>query len=309
MRPMIPAYEFRRRAREAMKPVLSVLVLVTLIAMLPSLISQTITALTGADPSSALLSLYTEENINALYGEDAAAALAASEELLAGMENYLAQKGPIFLLTTALTMLFGPVLTLGFDHTLLKTLRREEITVGTVLERLPLFLKAIGLNLMIALRILLWMLPGFALSMLGAVVMVFEQTIGVLVMVAAMILMFVLMIRAMYRYRLATYVMADLPETGVNAAIRRSKEVMKGRKMELFSLELSFLGWRILLSVGQSLLLGMLGSVLGLALGMFASMFLQMYTYMAEAAFYQEYAVGPVKRPEGEPMQESEQLN
>jgi DNA-directed RNA polymerase subunit RPC12/RpoP len=65
-------------------------------------------------------------------------------------------------------------------------------------------------------------------------------------MIAAMVLMFVLMFRAMYRYRLATYVMADQPETGVNAAIRRSKEIMKGRKMELFSLELSFIGWRLL---------------------------------------------------------------
>ena len=45
---------------------------------------------------------------------------------------------------------------------------------------------------------------------------------------------------------MATFVMADGPSTGINAAIRRSCEVMNGRKMELFSLEISFIGWRLL---------------------------------------------------------------
>ena len=120
--------------------------------------------------------------------------------------------------------------------------------------------------------------------------------------VAAVVLMFVLMIRAMYRYRLSSYVLADAPETGINAAIRRSKEIMKGRKMELFSLEVSFVGWHLAVSLAQMLLLTLLGSVLGMALGMFASFLLQLYVYMATAAFYQEYGVGPL--PEAAPEQE-----
>jgi uncharacterized membrane protein len=147
---------------------------------------------------------------------------------------------------------------------------------------------------MIFLRLVLWMLPGMALSMFGAVVTLLEPSIGGLLMLAAMAVMFVLMIRAMYSYRLATYIMADVPETGINASIRRSKEVMKGRRMELFGLEFSFLGWRLLLSMGQSMLLGLFGGVLGMTLGMFASLFLQTYLSMAETAFYQEYAVGPI---------------
>lgn len=308
MRHMLPAYEFRRRAREAMKPAMSVLVLVTLIAMLPSLISQTITLLTNADPSTAIMSLYTNERMTALFGENAAAALAASDELLTGMKSFFSEKWPIIALTTLLTHLFGPVLSLGYEYTLLKTLRRQDISTRTVLERLPLFFKAIGLNLMLMLRLFLWMLPGMALSMVAAVVLVSETTVGTLLFFVAMILMFVLMIRAMYSYRLSTYVMADVPRAGINAAIRRSKEVMNGRRGELFSLELSFLGWRLLLSVLQTTLLGLLGSVLGMALNMFASMILQMYIYMAEAAFYQEYAVGPLAPPQ-ENAPESEPLN
>ena len=38
----------------------------------------------------------------------------------------------------------------------------------------------------------------------------------------------------------------------------------------------------------------MLGPVLGMALAQFAALFLTVYTTCAQAAFYQEYAVGPL---------------
>lgn len=304
MHKIIPAFEFRRRAREAMKPVMSILVVAMLIAMLPSLVSSIVTTITESDPSIAVADFYTEENLTAMMSADEAAADAALTQMTTGLNTFLAEKWPIITLTSAVTLIFGPVLTLGFYHTLLRTLRREEITYTTVLARLPIFFKAIGLHLMIGLRVFLWMLPGWGVSLLGAVLLVFEPNIGILVMVAAMVLMFVLMIRATYRYRLATYIMADAPETGINAAIRRSKEIMKGRKMELFSLEISFMGWHLAVYFAQMMLLMMLGTVLGMALGMFASFLLQMYVYMAMAAFYQEYGVGPV----AEPAPEQEEL-
>ena len=290
----LPAYEFRRRARAAMKPIMPLLLVVAMIASLPSLIGQTVTLLTGADPNVMLAEYYTQERMTAITSGDAAAVQAASQEIMDGVTAFFQEKAPFMVITTLITWLFSPVLTLGFNHTLIKTLRREEVAVNTVLARLPLFFKAIGLNLMIFLRLVLWMLPGMALSMFGAVVTLLEPSIGGLLMLAAMAVMFVLMIRAMYSYRLATYIMADVPETGINASIRRSKEVMKGRRMELFGLEFSFLGWRLLLSMGQSMLLGLFGGVLGMTLGMFASLFLQTYLSMAETAFYQEYAVGPI---------------
>lgn len=290
----LPAYEFRRRARAAMKPIMPLLLVVAMIASLPSLIGQTVTLLTGADPNAMLAEYYTQERMTAITSGDVAAVQTASQEIMDGVQTFFREKGPFMVITTLITWLFSPVLTLGFNHTLIKTLRREEIAVTTVLARLPLFFKAIGLNLMIFLRLVLWMLPGMALSMFGAVVTLLEPSIGGLLMLAAMAVMFVLMIRAMYSYRLATYIMADVPETGINASIRRSKEVMKGRRMELFGLEFSFLGWRLLLSMGQSVLLGLFGGVLGMTLGMFASLFLQTYLSMAETAFYQEYAVGPI---------------
>lgn len=309
MHRIVPAYEFRLRARQAMKPVMSILVVVMLIAMLPSLLSSVITTVAGSDPSSALMELYTQERITAMLGADNEAALAATDEILHGMLTFFAAKWPFIALTVAITTIFGPVLTLGFNHTLLKTLRREEISYATVLARLPQFFKAVGLHLMILLRVFLWMLPGWGVSLIGAVALVFAPALGLLIMLAAMVMMIVLMIRAAYRYRLSTYILADLPETGINAAIRRSSEVMKGRKMELFSLEVSFVGWYLLVYVVQVMVLTMFGTVIGMALGMFASFLLQMYMYMATAAFYQEYAVGPLPEPQADNAPETDVLN
>lgn len=51
---------------------------------------------------------------------------------------------------------------------------------------------------------------------------------------------------AAYRYRLAQYVLVDNPQIGGLGAITKSKELMMGHKMDLFVLDLSFLGWIIL---------------------------------------------------------------
>lgn len=59
---------------------------------------------------------------------------------------------------------------------------------------------------------------------------------------------------AMYRYRLAQYVLVDNPQIGGLGAITRSKELMMGHKMELFVLDLSFLGWLILVPFTLGLL-------------------------------------------------------
>ena len=50
----------------------------------------------------------------------------------------------------------------------------------------------------------------------------------------------------MLRYAMAPYLLADYPDDGAGAAVRRSVEMMRGRKWELFKLYVSFLGWELL---------------------------------------------------------------
>ena len=51
---------------------------------------------------------------------------------------------------------------------------------------------------------------------------------------------------AAYKYSMVNYVMIDNPELGVMGSIRRSKEIMRGHKLDYFILHLSFIGWIIL---------------------------------------------------------------
>jgi uncharacterized membrane protein len=51
---------------------------------------------------------------------------------------------------------------------------------------------------------------------------------------------------AAYSYQMTLYILLDNPDMKVMDAIKESKEMMKGHKMEFFILQLSFLGWLIL---------------------------------------------------------------
>lgn len=75
-----------------------------------------------------------------------------------------------------------------------------------------------------------------------------------------------------YSYSMAPYILKDNPEMDAEEAIVESMKMMKGYKMKLFLLDLSFIGWIIL-------------ALLTLGLG-----FLLLYPYMstARATFYEE---------------------
>ncbi|MBQ9363617.1 MAG: DUF975 family protein [Bacteroidaceae bacterium] len=49
-----------------------------------------------------------------------------------------------------------------------------------------------------------------------------------------------------YSYALTYYILKDEPELRYNSAIERSMKMMDGHKMELFLLDLSFIGWYLL---------------------------------------------------------------
>lgn len=89
-----------------------------------------------------------------------------------------------------------------------------------------------------------------------------------------------------YSYRMTMYVLHDNPELKYNGAIERSMQLMKGHKMKLFLLDLSFIGW---------LLLGILTFGIGL-------LWVGPYYCGANAAFYcnlleEEAAEKPYNEP------------
>lgn len=59
---------------------------------------------------------------------------------------------------------------------------------------------------------------------------------------------------AMYRYRMAFYILLDDPDKGALQCIRESKALMQGHKKELFVLDLSFIGWSFLITISAGIL-------------------------------------------------------
>lgn len=58
---------------------------------------------------------------------------------------------------------------------------------------------------------------------------------------------------AFYRYRLALYLLLDHPDMSPMQCILESSRIMKGHKTELFALDLSFIGWFILVFLMNTL--------------------------------------------------------
>lgn len=75
-----------------------------------------------------------------------------------------------------------------------------------------------------------------------------------------------------YSYALTEYILEDNKEIENNAAIEKSMAMMEGHKMELFLLDLSFLGWYLL-------------ALLTCGIGL---LWVMPYQYTARAAFYED---------------------
>lgn len=114
-------------------------------------------------------------------------------------------------------ILCSPALGMGFTLFFLKISRREDVGVETLFQWFPKLFKAFGLNFMMQLLIFLWSL-----------------------------LLIIPGIIASFRYSMAFYIMLDNPEMGIMDAIRESKRITNGHKMDIFILYLSFIGWSLL---------------------------------------------------------------
>lgn len=100
---------------------------------------------------------------------------------------------------------------------------------------------------------------------------------------------------ASYRYRMAEYALIDEPDISALEAIRRSKRMMLGHKWELFTVDVSFIGWQILCTAVVSIIsqLGFVAvmpdvvtTILALIANTACSMFLTAYISLTEAGFY-----------------------
>jgi len=116
-----------------------------------------------------------------------------------------------------LLYLLTPAIDVGYMSYCLKTSRKQEAGYKDIIDGFSLLGKTLLISVITKVFLFLWAL----LFLLPA-------------------------IPAAYRYRQAYYILLDDPGKGVMQCIRESKAMMRGNKLDLFLLDLSFLGWSIL---------------------------------------------------------------
>ena len=286
---------FKSKARAALQQHWQTALLIALIVNLPSLLVQGISAFTNNDVTARL------ENM-ALQASGSAAAMNALPESVRSM---LSESGIVtMLILSAVAWLVTPVLSVGMTHWTLERLRGQDLPVSAVFRRLRIFLKSIGLRLLIVLKVLLWMLPGLAVFLFSVIPLmranpgnsgelVSAVNISFHLVSAGMIAMAVLGVMGYLYYAMAEFILADEPEERILSCARRSKMLMKGRRSVLMSLWLSFLLWYLLILMVSSMVAGIAGAVIALVLQMLGSLFLSVYMLASEGVFYEALRLAP----------------
>ncbi len=300
---MIPNFILRTRSRKAIKPVMQVLLVIALVASLPGLLSSTVTLVTQANPMALLadFTLDANELLTNMEGMAPEEVGKQATEIMTGLADstraYMQGKAFIYLAVTVASAVLTPALAMSVYHALLRAIRGQEVGFAMVWPGWKRFFKGIGVHWLMGLLVFLWMLPGlvvavaslaYMLENLASPVGTFGYTLGI----GAMLWMGV---RAAYGYMMAPVMVADDPERKLLATLKESRKVMHGKRMLLFSLEASFIGWALLVNLGQSLVEGLFGVVIGMTLGMFCTLFVQVYRDGAIVAFYEAYVVKGVK--------------
>jgi len=125
-----------------------------------------------------------------------------------------------FVVIAALFLLVIPYVTAGITSFCMKIARGEDAKIIEIFEQNHILVKSVIMNLLIYLFIALWSL----LFVIPGIV-------------------------AYYRYRFAYYVLVDNPKMSVMEALKESKRLTKGKKLDMFVLDLSFIGWWLLAMV------------------------------------------------------------
>ena len=250
-------------AREDMRRAKPSVLLVTLMfLLLTNGVRQLVSLVTSTGSSG----MSYQDMMNLIYNYG----MAPEEALRYFMADFRVPILSIFL--SVLVSLFVMVVTFGYQRYTLNLARCEEAGYRDLKMGFAYTGRVLGMNLLIWLYSVLWSLavavPGVIVIMVLA--MIFGGSgLGILFVVAAYLAIMVAVIVLILRYAQADLALAENPELGALGAIRRSKELMIGRKGEYFVLGLSFIGWNLLALVISSVAVTV-ASAIGTPLGLVA---------------------------------------
>lgn len=144
-----------------------------------------------------------------------------------------------WLLTLALDLM-TMVISMGYALYTLRVSRRQNPGFGDVFDAFSMFLRVIVLSLLRSILLSLvsvtYVLPATVLGLL------MDPTIATVVCLPLMAPMFILA----YAYRLSDFILLDTPGLPALQCLGLSRMAMRGKKWDMFKLDLSFLGWILL---------------------------------------------------------------
>lgn len=263
--------EYRQTAWSAIKPVLPIMLLIFLVASLPQLIFMFIQTAFGLMPPM-----------------DTDLLLSDPDAFVAAYSAFMSSsKGITYSLLNLLFTLMTIPLSLGTIGAAQRILRGEDVLVRHSLAYIPYTFRAIWLQICTAFYAFWPMLLAYVVA-IPVLLTVSSPDIMLLTAILFFIAVIATLVFAIMRTYLmvaSDYLLARNPNTSVSEIMRTSRTIMKGNRMNFFLLELSFIGWNLLIAVLDSAVLTMAGYTLANICSMLLSLFLGVYMTTAKAAF------------------------
>ena len=193
------------------------------------------------------ISLMLREDVNGYYVDP--------DQLYYTMQA--AMPTPLESLLSLAIQLVTTVLGAGFIIYALRTVSHSGASYWNILDGFGMFFRIIWLYILEGVFVFLWSL-----------------------------LLFFPGIIALYRYRMAVYLVLEHPEMSALQCISESKRLMKGHKWELFCFDFSFIGWALLVGV-----VDYIGVKLGIpyiSLGLLVQIYFLPYYELTLAGYYKQ---------------------
>lgn len=227
-----------------------------------TLIQSILSSLAGTSVISELMNelLMSGKDVEEVLGE---LLLVYADRLLSFVSTLLFAS----LLSSVLVAPWQGLMDLGFNGYCLSLVRGEKPTVSRIFCGFPLFGKVILTSLLVwvftMLWTLLWAVCLGVVVLVAALLMDTVPAVSVLLMVAGYVGFLVMILWTCFRYAMTNYILLDTGAYGLDA-ISESKRMMKGRKWKYFVLQLSFIGWYLLIYAVALIGCIILGVIIGI---------------------------------------------
>lgn len=227
-----------------------------------TLIQSILSSLAGTSVISELMNelLMSGKDVEEVLGE---LLLVYADRLLSFVSTLLFAS----LLSSVLVALWQGLMDLGFNGYCLSLVRGEKPAVSRIFCGFPLFGKVILTSLLVwvftILWSLLWVVCLGVVVLVAALLMDTVPAVSVLLIVAGYVGFLVMILWTYFRYAMTNYILLDTGAYGLDA-ISESKRMMKGRKWKYFVLQLSFIGWYLLIYAVALIGCIILGVIIGI---------------------------------------------